>query len=464
MIHHMIQTPKCAVWAFMGAGKSAAVLTALDTMDLAGITTKPALIVAPLRVAKYVWPDEIAEWEHLQHMTVSAIVGTRHERECALATKADIYTTNYENFLWLSKQCENHWPFGTLVLDESSKTKSLRATVRRNPSGTEWIQGVGGKRSKEILKTIHRFTINRVIELSGTPAPNGIKDLWGQIFLLDYGQRLGRVFDAFKNRWFETSFDGWTLRPREGAQGQIHRALQDICLSLKSEDWFDVQTPIVRKVMVQLPVDARRRYKDMERRLFAEINGHEVQAFNAGAKTQKLLQFASGFAYIDGYEVHQTERQWTEVHKEKLDALEEIVEEWAGQPIMVAYQYRADLERLRSRFPQARVLGKDHSTIADWNKGQVPILLAHPASAGHGINLQHGSNVLVYFGCGWNFEEDAQIAERIGPVRQMQSGYNRNVYLYRIAAQDTIDEEVMDVLEQKCTVQDALMTAMRRRG
>lgn len=463
MIEHILQVPKCAVWSFMGSGKTVSTLTAIEIGIFAGQLRKPTLVIAPLRVAEHVWPNEVKDWEHIQHLRVSKIIGGPAARVTGLNRDADIYTVNYENFLWLSKHCGASWPFGLVVLDESTKVKSLRANVRKNDHGKEWVQGQGGQRAKEILRVCHRFNTERIVELSGTPAPNGLKDLWGQIFLLDYGQRLGRVYDAFQNRWFETDFNGWNIQPKEGASQQIHRELKDICVSLRSEDWFDVAKPIVKHVMVDLPPEARTHYRAMEKEFFVEIQGQQIEAFNAGAKTQKLLQFASGVGYL-GKPGDPGPRQWVSVHEAKLDALEEIVEEWAGQPILVAYQFKVDLERILKRFKQARHLDQKASTIEDWNKGKIPILVAHPASAGHGLNLQHGSNVLVYFGSGWNFEEDSQIAERIGPVRQAQSGYNRNVFIYRILASRTIEEEVVEVLEQKCTVQDALLLAMRRRA
>lgn len=462
MIEHMLSTPKCGVWSFMGSGKTAATLTAIDTLMLCSLINKPTLVVAPLRVAAQVWPAEAQEWEHLQHLRVSPIVGSQLNRIAALDRDADIYTVNYENFMWLSKHCGNQWPFGMVVLDEATKVKSLRASIRKNDNGKEWVQGQGGQRAKEILRTLHRFRTPRLVQLSGTPAPNGLKDLWGQVFLLDYGKRLGRVFDAFKDRWFEMSFDGWGMVPRDFASAEIYAALKDICMSLKAEDWFDLSKPIERVINVTLPHDAREKYKKMEKELFVEIKGHQIEAWNAATKTQKLLQFASGVAYT-GHADDPGAREWIDVHSAKLDALEEIVEEWAGQPILVAYQFKADVKRIMAKYKNARLLDHNPKTIKDWNDGKIPMLIAHPASAGHGLNLQRGSNVLVYYGSGWNYEEDDQIAERIGPVRQAQAGLNRLVYIYRIVAANTIEEEVLESRAMKCSVQEALMNAMRRR-
>jgi SNF2 family DNA or RNA helicase len=462
MIDWVIAHPKCAIWAFMGAGKTVSVLTALDRMALAGMTTKPALIIAPLRVARDVWPNEPAEWEHLQHLTVQPILGTATQRQDAFHLTADAYTINFENLEWLIKIWGSHWPYGTVVVDESTKLKSLRANIRTNTDGTSWVQGQGGIRAKALLKATFQHQTERFIELSGTPAPNGLKDLWGQSFFLDHGKRLGRVFDAFQTRWFRYTFDGFDLEPLPHAQEQIQHALRDVCLSLKSEDWFDVAEPIVRTIYVDLPPEARTQYRELEKQLFTEIQTHPIEAFNAGARTQKLLQMAAGACYT-GHGDDAGPRKWVEVHDAKLTALEEIVEEAAGEPLLVAYHFKSDLERLLKRFPKGKALDQKSSTIKEWNDGKIPLLFTHPASAGHGLNLQHGGSRLVYFSSSWNFEEHAQILERIGPVRQAQSGYRRNVFCYYLVAKRTVDEDVQEALTTKRSVQNVLMDGMRRR-
>lgn len=463
LIEMAIAVPKCALWAFMGAGKTAAVLTAMDRMQLAGTLTKPTLIIAPLRVAREVWPNEPAEWEHLAHLKIVPILGNEHQRRAAFHMPGDAYTVNFENLEWLISTWGLHWPYGMIVIDEATKVKSLRANIRKNAAGKQWVQGQGGKRAKALLSAIFQFNTDRIILLSGTPSPNGLQDLWGQAFFLDYGRRLGRVFDAFQSRWFRYDFNGFGLEPLPFAQEQIQEALKDICLSLKSEDWFDVAKPIARRIEITLPPEAMTKYREMERTMYAEIQNHPVEAFNAGARTQKLLQMAAGACYL-GDASDPGSRRWVVSHDAKLDALEEIVEEAAGEPILVAYHFKSDLYRLKGRFgKKARELDQKPQTIKDWNAGKIPMLLAHPASAGHGLNLQHGGSRLVYFSPSWNFEEHAQILERIGPVRQMQSGYKRNVFVYYITAKNTVDDDVMLALETKRTVQDVLMDGMRRR-
>jgi len=446
----------------MGMGKTVSVLTALDRLDLSGSLTGPTLILAPLRVARDVWPAEAKEWEHLKHMTIVPIVGTARERLDALHQKASVYTCNYENLVWLIETWGVHWPYTTIVLDESTKVKSLRANIRKNADGTEWVQGQGGARAKALLKTMHTHKVPRTIELSGTPSPNGLEDLWGQLFYLDYGKRLGRVFDAFRQRWFRPNFDGFGYEVLPHAQKEIQETLKDVCLSIRSEDHFDLKEPIVRTIEVELPTAARKAYRELEKTLYTEISMTPVEVFNSGAKTQKLLQFCAGAAYT-GHADDPGPRKWIEVHQEKLNALDEVIEEAAGEPVLVAYHFKSDLERILARFKFARHLDQKSQTLADWNAGKIKMLCAHPASAGHGLNMQHGGSRLVYFSHSWNFEERSQIAERIGCVRQLQSGYKRNCFIYNIVVKSSLEGDVLDALENKRSVQDALMAGLRRR-
>lgn len=463
-IDHVVNTKKCALFAFMGAGKTASVLTAIDRLLLSGEVIEPVLVIAPLRVARDVWPNEPAEWAHLKHLRVVPIVGNPVERANALHERAPIYSVNFENLTWLINLWGVHWPYRTIVVDESTKLKSLRASIRRNDKGTEWVQGDGGSRAKALLKKVYDSAPGRFIELSGTPAPNGLQDLWGQVYFLDYGRRLGRVFDAFQQRWFQRSFDGYGSDPLPHAQEQIQAAIADVCLSLKSEDWFPVEKPIVRNIYIDLPETARRHYQEMEKELYTEITHTPIEAFNAGARTQKLLQMASGFVY-KGQASDPGKREWMNVHEEKLNALEEIYEEAAGEPLLVGYQFKSDLERILgdSRFKKAVHFSQAKGILERWNKGSIPMLLAHAGSVGHGLSLQHGGSRLVRYSTNWNHEEFSQLLERIGPVRQKQSGYHRNVYEYRILARRTIDEDVYECHETKGSVQDILMAGLSRR-
>jgi len=462
MIDHIIAHPKCALWAGMGLGKTVATLTAIDRMKLAGLIDKPVLVVAPLRVARDVWPTEVKEWSHLSDLTVVPIVGTETQRREALRLPADIYSINFENLIWLINTWGEYWPYRMVVIDESTKLKSLRASIRTNNTGTSWVQGQGGVRPKALLKAMFEHKIERFVELTGTPAPNGLIDLWGQIFYLDFGTRLGRVFEAFKNRWFRPSLDGYGCEPLDTAQKDIENQVKDLCLALKSEDWFDLKKPITRTIYVDLPPDARRQYRELEKNLYTEIQASPIEVFSAGAKTQKLLQMASGAAYL-GRPDDPGIRKWADVHVEKLDALQEIQEESSGAPLLVGYTFKSDLARILKRFPKAVHFSQERGILERWNVGKIPMLVAHPASVGHGLSLQHGGNILVRFSSDWNGEQFDQMLERIGSVRQAQSGYNRNVFEYRIVARGTIDEDVYESHESKRSVQDCLMDGLRRR-
>lgn len=449
IINHIIDVPRNGVWAGMGLGKTTSAMTALDYMYLAGELTRPTLVIAPLRVATSTWPDEALKWDHLRHIEVQPIVGNGKARAAALRNKnASVFTINYENLPWLAEHLEaqnREWPFAKVIADESTKLKGFRTRQ-------------GTQRAKAIGRVAHRYVL-RWTNLTGTPSPNGLKDLWGQTWFIDGGERLGRSFTAFTQRWFQKSFDGFNIEPLPFAQEQIEGKLRDICLSLDIRDFVDIEEPIVSTIYVDLPAKARRIYNEMEKKMFAQVGEHEVEAFSAAAKTMKCLQLANGAVYVG-----ENAEQWEEVHDVKIQALENVVEEAAGMPVMVAYHFKSDLARLLKCFPHGQALDADPRTISDWNKGRIPILFTHPASAGHGLNLQDGGNILVFFGHNWNLEEFQQIIERIGPTRQMQAGHNRPVYLYHIVARDTVDEIVMARRESKREVQDLLLEAMKRKG
>jgi SNF2 family DNA or RNA helicase len=448
IVNHELDIPRGAVWAGMGLGKTVATLTALDIQAIT--CDAPTLVLAPLRVASSTWPDEARKWNHLRNVEVAAVVGTRQERVAALKRPANIFATNYENLPWLVEHLGDAWPFTTVVADESTKLKGFR--LRQ-----------GGVRAQALARIAHKRTA-RFIELTGTPSPNGLIDLWGQAWFLDAGVRLGRTFSAFTDRWFKSVRFGngphaVRLEPETFAQAQIEERLRDLCLSLDARDWFDIEQPIVNVIRVGMPDRARRLYRDMEREMFLSIGQTDVEAFNAASRTLKCLQLASGAIYTD-----ETGNKYEEVHDAKIQALADIVEEAAGAPVLVAYHFKSDLARLLRAFPSGRVLDSDPETIRAWNRGAIPILFAHPASAGHGLNLQDGGNILVFFSHWWNLEEFQQIIERIGPTRQAQAGHARPVFIHHIVAADTVDEIVMARRDSKRGVQDLLLEAMKRRS
>ena len=453
MIDHAISNPRCALWAGMGMGKTSSTLAVCDALLLAGLARRP-LILAPLRVARSTWPGEAEKWAEFAHLRVQPIIGSAEERRAALQASADIFTINYDNLVWLVETLGEHWPFDMVVADESTRLKNFRIKQ-------------GGKRTQALSNVAHS-KVKRWINLTGTPAPNGLNDLWGQTWFLDGGYRLGRSYSDFENRWFgyqrakdavnaHKTFVKRVVFPH--SQTEIQDRLRDICLTLDPKDWFDLNDPIVRTVEVELPAKARKHYRDMEREMFTHLEGHDIEAFAAAAKTIKCLQMANGAAYVG-----ESNTEWVVTHDEKIEALKSVVEEASGAPVLVAYHFRSDLARLQAAFPEARQLDAAPKTIEDWNAGQIPILLAHPASAGHGLNLQDGGNILVYFGHWWNLEERQQILERIGPMRQKQAGHERPVFVYNIVARDTVDEVVIDRMQSKREVQDLLLEYMKNRN
>ncbi|MFV8770812.1 SNF2-related protein [Yersinia enterocolitica] len=448
IILHEIDAPRSNVWAGMGMGKTVATLTSLEDLFMSGSETKPALVLAPLRVARSTWPDEVDKWDHLRNIEMQPVVGTAQERLAALRnTNASVFTTNYDNLVWLIETLNGEWPFGTVIADESTRLKSFR--LRK-----------GGKRAAALAKVAHRS--GRWVNLSGTPAPNGLQDLWGQAWFLDKGQRLGRTFSAFTDRWFNRVPIGTTgfnkIEPRECAQQQMQDALRDVTISLNAADWFDIDEPIHSVVRVGLSPKARSQYKEMEKEMFLQIGDHDIEAMNAASKTMKCLQLASGAIYTD------EAGNWTEIHDAKLQALESIIAEASGMPVLVAYHFKSDLARLLKAFPKGRHLDADPQTQRDWNAGLIPVLFAHPASAGHGLNLQDGGNILAFFSHWWDLEQYQQIIERIGPTRQAQAGHKRPVWIYHIIAEDTVDELVKERRDSKREVQDILLEAMKKRG
>lgn len=416
-------------------------LLALEQLD-----EGPALIVAPKRVAKNTWPLEAEKWEQTKHLKIVPIVGNQTERFIAMGSKAQFYTTNYEQIPFLVQHYGKNWPFRTIIADESTRLKSFRLVQ-------------GSQRAAALGKVAHRYC-NRFIALSGTPSPNGLKDLWGQMHFIDQGARLGRTHQAFTDRWFRPSKSGYGIEPFDFAQQQIQDAIRDVCITIDPADYMPLQKVIEVDVPIVLPPKAREQYTKMERLMFLELEGllgsHEIEAVNAAARTNKCLQLAAGALYVDD------KGAWEPIHDEKLDALESIIEESCGAPVLVAYQFKSDLARIRERFKQARVFDDKRETENAWNRGEIPLMLAHPQSAGHGSNLQEGGNILVDYSSGWDLEGDDQIIERIGPMRQFQSGIDRPVYRYRLIAERTVDVMVKERRESKRSVQDILLDAMKR--
>lgn len=459
MTQFIVDTPRCNLYAGMGTGKGPATLEAIATLFLFGEINR-VLVVAPKRVAMSTWPGEIEKFcSSFGHMTCAAAIGNAERRHAAIQSGADITTINYENLTWLVENYGAAWPFDMIVCDESSRLSGLRVSLQTSKTGKKFLTGQGGSRAKSLAR-VALTKAKRFVNLSGTPAANGLEQLWGQCFYLDAGLRLGTSFTAFQNRWFRQlpGGDGYArIEPLPYADEQIRSAIKDLTISIEAKDHFDLPPLIENIVTVDLPPSARKQYKEIEQEFFTEIEGHTIEAFSAGAKSQKCLQLAAGAAYTDD------KGNWVEVHDAKIEALQSVIEEAAGMPVLVFYHFKSDLARIQKTLPKAVHLGAKTQTIDDWNAGRIPVLLAHPQSAGHGLSLQHGGNICCFFSSNWSLEADSQAIERIGPTRQAQSGYKRPVFVHRIVAKGTLDEVVVARLKSKASIQDALMEAMKNR-
>jgi len=415
----------------MGMGKTTSTLTAISDLTNA-FEVRKVLIVAPLRVANSVWAQETRLWEHLKILSVSVCTGSEKARVSALSRDADIYVINRENIPWLVEKYGKRWAFDMVVIDESSSFKN------------------GSSKRFKALKKMLPY-IEKMVLLTGTPSPNGLLDLWAQMYLIDFGERLGRTMSAYKQRFFEADYMGYKFSPRAGSDEKIHRLISDKVIHMSADDYLSLPDRIDIEQRIDMPAKSLRDYKDFERTMLAELeDGEDIEALSAAALANKMLQWSNGAVYTD-----ETKR-WSETHKAKLDALAEIVEDNEGENILVAYNYKSDLERLLKRFPQARPLDKQQDTIDAWNRGEIPLLLAHPASAGHGLNLQKGGALCVWFGLNWSLEYYQQFNARLH-----RQGQQRPVRIVHIVCKDTIDERVLSVLKDKDATQASLLNALK---
>lgn len=461
MVDFALQHPRVNLLAGMGTGKTSTVLKVIDLLMLAG-EVRRTLVVAPKRVALSVWPDEVREWADFRHLTVAPAIGTAAQRIAALKSGADIITINYENLEWLIETLGNRWFFDMVVPDEATKLKGFRGSMRVSKNGKKFVTGQGSKRALALARAAHSPRVRRWINLSGTWASNGLIDTWGPQWFVDGGKALGRTFGAFEERWFQSvpRPDGYAAqKPREFAEQQIHAAIRPTSLSVQAKDFMDLPPLVESVIAVELPASARKAYDQFAEELYAELKAGTlslaIEAFNAASKTGKLLQIASGAVYTDEL------KNWIELHDAKIEALRDVVEEAGGSPVLVAYHWKHDLVRLRKAFPRGRTLDDNPETIRQWNRGEIPMLFAHPQSCGHGLQLHHGGHHIAYFSSHWSTDNDAQILERIGPTRQAQAGYNRPVHRIRIVGKDTLEQTaVLRRLATNCSVMQAVMDAM----
>jgi hypothetical protein len=405
----------------MGGGKTAATLDAIKD------ARSRILIIAPLRVAEHTWPAEIAKWNSFKHLDYSVCTGALKKRTAALDNQSKITIINRENVDWLVTHYGAKWPFGVVIVDESSSFK--------NPSS---------KRFRALRKI--RKLVKRMVLLTGTPAPNSPLELWSQTFLLDGGKRLDTAYTRYKEKYFVSDFNGYNWTPREGAEQEITEAIADLCVVIEKYDGLperhDVSAPIV------LPMQARSAYESFQKDFLAQLEGQEVTAANAAVVVGKLLQVASGAVYDDdGLAVH--------VHEEKLNALEELLEASEGENVLLAYNFQHERDRIKHRFPQAVDI-KEPGAIDAWNRKEIPLLLAHPASAGHGLNLWEGGRHIIWFSPTWSNELKQQFDARL-----YRQGQQDNVFIHTIVAPGTVDDDVLDALHHKKTVQSIIIDKMK---
>ena len=429
----IIAHPISALLLDMGLGKTSITLTAINDLLFDSFEVHKVLVVAPLRVARDIWSAEIEKWEHLKNLRYSVVVGTAQERISALCAPADIYIINRENIQWLVEESGLPFDFDMAVIDELSSFKNHQS-----------------KRFRAFMKS--RPKLKRIVGLTGTPAGNGLMDLFAEFKLLDMGERLGRFIGQYRNAYFQPDKRNgmviYSYKPLPNAEQQIYDKISDITISMKAADHLKMPELISAEYTVQLSEKEREKYDHLKKELVLSTEDNEVTAANAASLTNKLSQMANGAVYSDDESI-------IEIHDRKLDALEDIIESMNGKPLLIAYWFKHDLERIRKQFDVREI--KSSEDISDWNSGKIPVALIHPASAGHGLNLQSGGSALVWFGLTWSLELYQQTNARLW--RQGQSA--DTVVIQHIIAKGTIDEQIMKVLKSKDTTQAALITAVK---
>lgn len=455
--------------AGIGVGKTAATLDAIrDLLDEGAVAR--VLIIAPLLVAEDTWPNEIALWDFARPLTFELLTGVADRREYRAKVEADIHIVNRELVPWLVEFWGDEWPYDMVVIDEFQSFKNPRK--RTEPSKTQIKAAEEAAREatgddedaypkalkRELAKIKRNYTrfgalcrvlkhIDYMVGLTGTPSPNGLLDLWAPTYLLDNGERLGATFTAFRDRWFKSDFRGYTWTPHEHSQGEIMGRLSDIMVAMRTEDYAELPEISYNTIRAPLPDKVMAEYREFERTLVSQM--YDVSAQTQGVLINKLLQFASGSMYRDDETI-------VPVHDVKLRALENLVEEANGAPILVAYNFRFDLERILKKFPQAVFLGDDASAIKKWNNGKIQMLVGHPASMGAGLNLQHGGNIACWYGVSFNLEHYLQLNGRL-----YRPGQKNKVMIHHIVAPGTADERVLAALQSKGATQDSVMDAAK---
>ena len=430
----ILSNPIAAVFLEMGLGKSVITLTALFDLCLDQFLIRKVLVIAPLRVARDTWPLEIEKWNHLDGLTYSVAIGTEAERISALTKSADVYLINRENVDWLINKSGYSFDFDMVVIDELSSFKSYQA-----------------KRFRSLLKV--RPKVKRIVGLTGTPSSNGLMDLWAEFRLLDFGERLGRYITQYRMTFFVPDKRNqqivFSYKPKPGAEDAIYQQISDITISMKSADFLQMPKCVINEVEVKLSEKERTIYDELKREMVVSLGEEEIDASNAATLSGKLLQMANGAIYNE-------EKSVLHIHDRKLDALEDLIEGANGKPVLVAYWYKHDLDRIKKRFPVREI--QTSKDILDWNNGNISLAAIHPASAGHGLNLQSGGSPLIWFGLTWSLELYQQTNARL-----WRQGQTSTVIIHHIISKDTIDEDVMKALKKKEKMQGNLIDAVKAR-
>lgn len=440
-IQKIIEIRKLGLFLDMGLGKTVTTLTAVKELKYSRFEVRKVLVIAPKKVAEGTWTKEKDKWDHTRMLRVSQVLGSQAKRIRALNTPADLYVINRENVAWLVDYYRNAWPFDMVVVDESSSFKSHKSKRFKA------LASVGGH-------------IGRMVELTGTPSPNGLNDLWSQVFLLDGGERLGRRYTQFRERYFDPGDRGnnviYNYRAKPGSEESILEKISDICISMKAEDYLQLPDVTYHQVPVTLDAKAEKAYREMERKMVLDLpeDEEQISVASAAALSNKLLQLANGALYDDGHGVH-------EVHGCKIEAFLELIESLQGKPALVFYNFQHDRERILGALGKSGLRIRELKTTEDedaWNRREVDVLLTHPASSAYGLNLQQGGNHVVWFGLTWNYELYTQANKRLH-----RQGQQEKVIIHHLVCAGTRDEDVMKALERKEDVQEWVMQSLKAR-
>ncbi|MBN1070481.1 ATP-dependent helicase [Clostridium botulinum] len=437
-INHILDHQASGLFLDMGMGKTVSSLTAIDNLLFLGDTDK-VLVIAPKRVAEDTWSTEVDKWDHLKELRISIILGTPKQRSEAVKKDADIYVTSRDNVKWLVDNYFKTWKWDTCIIDELSSFKSSKSQRFR------------------ALKKVRPY-FKRIIGLTGTPAPNSLIDLWPQVYLLDGGERLGKTITGYRERYFtpgdRNQFVVFNYNLKDGAEDAIHNKISDICVSMKAKDYLDLPERIDNKIYIDLPKKVKDQYRELEKELIIQLEDEDISASNSAVLTGKLLQMCNGAIYSEDKEV-------VEVHDEKLNALMDIIEAANGKPVLVFYSFKHDLMRIQEFLKKNKLKGQElvgSEYVKKWNNGEIPILLLHPASAGHGLNLQYGGNIVVWFGLTWSLELYQQANARLH-----RQGQKETVIIHHIISRNTVDEDVIKALTNKEVNQNVLLEAVKAR-